>query len=466
MHYKVNIVGGGLAGSEAALRLARLGVHVSLVERRPNDKEPVHKTGLCAELVCSNSFKGTKPTSAAGLLKQELAELGSDVYSVALDTKVDAGGALAVDRQAFATRVTQLLDENPFVTRVHADVARVMPDGSLLASDGNCIEGLSDAVILATGPLTSESLSHWLENMTASGSLAFFDAAAPIVMADSINTDIVFKQDRYDQTGQGAYLNAPFTRDEYERFIRELLNARKVIARDFETSDLFQACQPVEEVARTGTDALRFGAMKPVGLIDPRTGKRPWAVLQLRAEDRWASSYNLVGCQTNLTFGEQERVFRLVPGLEQAQFARFGVMHRNTFLDAPRAMDATQRLVTTQTMDAPIYLAGQLTGTEGYTEAIRSGLNCALSVAAYLFDVPACIPPVETAYGSLLSYATDSQTVDYQPKHVNFGDFPPLDPPVRKRDARYAAYAQRATLALEQHRCQLEERGLLGREGA
>ena len=461
MENEVNIVGAGLAGTELALRLARLGIGVTLVERRPADNEPVHKTGLCAELVCSNSFKGTKPTTAAGLLKHELAMLDSDLYAIALDTKVDAGGALAVDRDAFAQAATKRIEAEPLVEVVHADVASIAEDGSLRDQDGSVVAGPCQVVALATGPLTSDPLAGWLAEATGSGSLAFFDAAAPIVMADSIDRSIVFSQNRYEEGSQGDYLNAPFTKDEYEAFIDELLGARKVIARDFESKDLFQACQPVEEVARTGRDALRFGAMKPVGLVDPRTGKRPWAVLQLRPEDKWGSSYNLVGFQTNLAFGEQERVFRMVPGLQDAQFARFGVMHRNTFLNSPSVMDKHQRLTVLDASRVPVFLAGQLTGTEGYTEAIRSGLNCAISIAAWVRGLEIEPPPIESAYGSLLAYATDPNTQGYQPKHVNFGDFPPLEREVRKRDLRYQAYAARAHERFEEYCRQLVEAGLL-----
>ena len=461
MEPHVNIVGAGLAGTELALQLSSRGVPCSLVERRPSECEPVHKTGLCAELVCSNSFKSTKPTSAAGLLKRELDALGSILYDLALQTRVDAGGALAVDREAFAKMASQLVDDSELISRVHGDAARIEADGSVVAGDGAVLAGPCDAVALATGPLTSDGLASWLGELTGAGSLAFFDAAAPIVMADSIDRSVVFAQNRYEGEQGGDYLNAPFTKDEYEAFIDELMAARRVIARDFESGDLFQACQPVEEVARTGRDALRYGAMKPVGLVDPRTGKRPWAVLQLRPEDRWGSSYNLVGFQTNLAFPEQERVFRMIPGLQNAQFARLGVMHRNTFLDAPRVMTNMQMLHVIPRGHVPVFLAGQITGTEGYTEAVRSGLNCAISILACIKGIQAPAVPIETAYGSLLSYATDPATREYQPKHVNFGDFPPLDPPVRKRDLRYDAYAARAEEALVQYASQLAELGLL-----
>ena len=283
-------------------------------------------------------------------------------------------------------------------------------------------------------------------------------------MADSIDRERVFRQSRYeDASAGGDYLNAPFSREEYERFVDELLCAERVIAKDFESRELFQACQPIEEIARAGRDAPRFGALKPVGLTDPRTGRRPWAALQLRAEDACGQSYNLVGFQTNLTFPEQRRVFRLIPGLEQAEFARYGVMHRNTFLDAPRLLDDHGRLVSDEAraLGAPIYVAGQLGGTEGYCEAIRSGLHVALAVTADLRGRVLPPLPPDTVWGALLAYATDPATTDYQPMHVNFGILRPLDPPVRNKRERYGAYARRASEALDGYRIALEAAGLM-----
>ena len=284
--------------------------------------------------------------------------------------------------------------------------------------------------------------------------------------ADSIDRERVFRQSRYEDADQGGdYLNAPFERDEYERFIDELLAAERVIAKDFESRDLFQACQPIEEIARAGRDAPRFGTLKPVGLTDPRTGRRPWAALQLRAEDACGQSYNLVGFQTNLTFPEQRRVFRMIPGLENAEFARYGVMHRNTFIDAPRLLDDHGRLGTeaARAVGVPIYVVGQLAGTEGYCEAIRSGLHGALAVTADLRGVALPSLPPETVYGALLAYATDEATTDYLPMHVNFGLMRPLDPPVRNKRERYGAYAARAEAALASYREALDAAGLMAR---
>ena len=328
----------------------------------------------------------------------------------------------------------------------------------------------SDALILASGPLTSDALAAALSQATGAESLAFYDAAAPIVMADSLDASKLFRQSRYEDAADGAgdYLNAPFTREEYDRFIDELVAAERVVRRDFETRELFQACQPIEEIARKGHDAPRFGTLKPVGLTDPATGRRPWAALQLRAEDRAGQSYNLVGFQTNLTFPEQRRVFRLIPGLEQAEFARYGVMHRNTFIDAPRLLDANLRLRAVEGAAAgvPVFVAGQLGGTEGYCEAIRSGLHAAIAAAALCAGTAAPALPRETAFGALIAYAADPETADYQPMHVNFGIFEPLAQRVRNKRDRYAAYAARGAEALTAYAAALAGAGLALPAGA
>ena len=444
----VNIIGAGLAGSEAALQLAQRGVHVRLFEMRPEIETDVHRGGDCAELVCSNSLKSTKPESAAGMLKAELAALGSQLIAAAGRSRVDAGGALAVDRDEFSADVTSMVKENPYIEY------RVMCVSNPLDA---CL-GAADATILATGPLTSDALAQWLVDKTGSDNLAFFDAAAPVVMADSLDMDVLFRQSRYEQDAPGDYLNAPFDKESYDAFIAQLVAADRVIKRDFETKDLFQACQPIEEIARKGADAPRFGTCKPVGLTDPATGRRPWAAVQLRAENAQGTAYNLVGFQTNLTFGEQKRVFRMIPGLQNAEFARYGVMHRNTFIQAPRLLDRDLRL---RGVDAPVYVAGQLSGTEGYCEAIASGLMCALFVYAQLQGMQAPFLPVETAFGALLDYATDPATQDYQPMHVNFGILKPLDQHIRNKGMRYAAYAERGSRAMEGYVADIRAKGLL-----
>ena len=444
----MNIIGAGLAGSEAALQLAQRGVHVRLFEMRPETETDVHRGGDCAELVCSNSLKSTKPESAAGMLKAELAALGSQLIAAAGRSRVDAGGALAVNRDEFSADVTSMVKENPYIEYRVMCVSDPL-DASL---------GAADATILATGPLTSDALAQWLVDKTGSDNLAFFDAAAPVVMADSLDMDVLFRQSRYEQDAPGDYLNAPFDKESYDAFIAQLVAADRVIKRDFETKDLFQACQPIEEIARKGADAPRFGTCKPVGLIDPATGRRPWAAVQLRAENAQGTAYNLVGFQTNLTFGEQKRVFRMIPGLQNAEFARYGVMHRNTFIQAPRLLDRDLRL---RGVDAPVYVAGQLSGTEGYCEAIASGLMCALFVYAQLQGMQPPLLPVETAFGALLDYATDPATQDYQPMHVNFGILKPLDQHIRNKGMRYAAYAERGSCAMEGYVADIRAKGLL-----
>lgn len=454
MSQTVTILGAGLAGSEAALQLACRGIHVRLVEMRPGVQTPVHVSGDCAELVCSNSLKSEKPDSAAGMLKRELHELGSHLYAAAKQHAVAAGGALAVDRTEFSHAITERIEANPFIDLVRAEV----PDMREAARG-------ADALVLATGPLTSDALAESLAELTGADHLAFYDAAAPIVMADSLDMDKLFRQSRYEDAADGAgdYLNAPFSREEYDAFAEALVKAERVIKRDFETRDLFQACQPIEEIVRKGADAPRFGTLKPVGLTDPRTGRRPWAALQLRAEDADLMSYNLVGFQTNLTFPEQRRVFRMIPGLEQAEFARYGVMHRNTFIDAPRLLDDSLRLHGTnvEALGIPIYVAGQLAGTEGYCEAIRSGLHVALSVTAHLAGTTAPSLPKEMVFGALLSYATNPQTADYQPMHVNFGIMTPLERPIRNKRERYGAYAERGARALATYQDELRAAGLM-----
>ncbi len=420
----VHVVGGGLAGSEAAWQLATRGIPVRLYEMRPQVPSPAHHGGDLAELVCSNSFKSDDPVTAAGELKRELQILGSMVLEVARETAVPAGGALAVDRGRFAAAVTARIEGHPLITLVREEVSE-LPDGR---------------VILATGPLSSPAIEPALSALVGESRLSFYDAAAPIVEAGSIDREIVFAASRYGKGGGDDYLNCPMDRDEYEAFIAALLEAHRVHAKDFERRELFSACQPVEEIARTGHDALRFGPLKPVGLADPRTGERPWAVVQLRTENAACTAYNLVGFQTNLLFGEQERVFRMIPGLENAEFARHGVMHRNTFIDAPRLLDRTLRLHG----HPRVRIAGQLTGTEGYLEAVATGVLAALGFAAEEFGTEPFVMPERSALGALVGYATNPETKHYQPMHVNWGIIEPLPTRVKGKKERYAAYAARA----------------------
>lgn len=462
MEQAVNIIGGGLAGCEAALQLAGRGVPVNLLEMRPLRQTPVHAGGGLAELVCSNSMKAMNPEKAAGMLKLELAELGSYLLGCACRTRVPAGGALAVDRDAFSASVESLVAASPLITR-HVGEAVGISDGLVRYADasGDLLSlPPSAAVIVSTGPLTSDALASEVQGLTGSGHLSFYDAAAPIVMADSLDMDVLFRQSRYGREGgaSGDYLNAPLDRGEYEAFIEALLGARRVIARDFETRELFCACQPIEEIARQGFDAPRHGTMKPVGLVDPRTGRRPYAAVQLRAEDVHGTSYNLVGFQTNLAFPEQRRVFRMIPGLGGAEFARYGVMHRNTFIDAPRLLDSSFRL---RAGGRPLYFAGQVAGTEGYCEAVMSGLYVALHVYGEISGKPVGPLPATTAFGALVCYATSPETRDYQPMHVNLGILPPLDAPIRNKGQRHAALAARERRDIGAYAGALREAGVL-----
>lgn len=428
LNESVTVVGAGLAGSECALQLAMRGIPVRLCEQRPLSSSPAHHTDGFAELVCSNSLKATRHDSAAGLLKEELALMGSRLIEAAKGCAVPAGGALAVDRDRFSARVGELVAAEPLIEVVRGEVTSI-PSGR---------------VVIAAGPLCSDALAESLRPLVGGDSLSFFDAAAPIVDADTIDRSVVFSQSRYEDDGVGDYLNCPMGREEYERFMGELLAADRVVTKDFEQRELFCACQPVEEVARTGLDAARYGAMKPVGLTDPRTGRRPWAVVQLRPENAALTAYNLVGFQTNLTWPEQRRVFRMIPGLEHAEFFRYGVMHRNSFVDSPRALDETFAVPGTE-----VRLAGQITGTEGYTEAIASGLLAALNTFADVRGLGPVRLPRTGALGSLVAYATDPATRPYQPMHVNFGLVPVLDGPRLKKRERYAAYADRAIRDLD-----------------
>lgn len=462
----VDIIGAGLAGSEAALQLAQRGINVRLFEMRPGVGTSVHRSGNAAELVCSNSLKSTKPDSAAGMLKTELAALDSQLIACAYENRVAAGGALAVDRDLFSEAVTAKLEEAPLVQRIQAEVVGLSEEGAVLVAgaDGQPYAPYApaSAVVVASGPLTSDGLAQFMQGLAGQEHLAFYDAAAPVVMADSLDMNKVFSQSRYEEGG-GDYLNAPFNKEEYERFMEELVGAERVIKREFETSDLFQACQPIEEIARRGFDAPRFGPLKPVGLTCPQTGRRPWAVVQLRAEDAHGQSFNLVGFQTNLTFPEQRRVFRLIPGLENAEFARYGVMHRNSFIDAPHLLNSHLRMVggNAAMLPVPVFVAGQFGGTEGYCEAIASGLYASFGVAALLRGMELEPLPQDTAFGALIAYATNPETVDYQPMHVNFGILRPFEKKIKNKRERYAAYAQRGKEALDAYVESLRQKGLM-----
>ena len=448
--YNAIIIGGGLAGSEAAWQLAERGVRVQLFEMRPESSTPAHISAELGELVCSNSLKSLALPSAAATLKHELAVMGSFVLKVALANRVPAGMALAVEREAFAQTISQRIEAHPNIELSRQEVSSL----SELLEDPNIAQ-----IIVATGPLTSDALAADLLKLLGRDFLAFFDAAAPIVEAESLDMQNLVRQSRFDK-GEGKYLNALLNKEQYLALVENLVQAERVTLRDFEKRELFSACQPVEEVARSGVDALRYGALKPIGLTDPASGKRPYAAIQLRAENNEETAWNLVGFQTNLTFAAQEQVFRLIPGLEQASFLRYGVMHRNTFINSPAVLGKGFELPS----HPKLRFAGQITGTEGYTEAIASGLFAALNTYALLTgggggtqsappvtntQYTQCILPSTSTFGALVHYATDESTKHYQPLHVNYGIMPPLEQKVKGKRERYQAYSERAIVAIK-----------------
>ncbi len=426
---RVRVLGGGLAGCEAAWTLARRGVPVRLVEMKPLRFSPAHRSPLLAELVCSNSLKATGLAQASGLLQEELSRLGSVVMEAAGRHRVPAGQALAVDREAFSREVTDRVLGAPGVESVREEAVEVPPSGH---------------VVVASGPLTSEALASSLAGLTGSGSLYFYDAMAPIVEGDSIDRSVAFAASRYGKGGDD-YLNCPMSREEFDRFFEALTSARVVPTRDFEEERVFQGCQPLETLAARGPKTLLFGPMKPVGLEDPRTGRRPWAVVQLRREDASGERWNLVGFQTKLAHPEQERVFRLIPGLEKAVFHRLGSLHRNTYVDGPRLLDRYLRL----RRHPRVQLAGQITGVEGYLESAAMGLWAGLNLALRLEGrTPDPLPP-ETAVGALIAHVTASPTRPFEPMNLNFGLLPPLEERVRDKKAVKEAKARRAVEALD-----------------
>ncbi len=425
---KFNVIGAGLAGTEAAWQIANAGEKVTLFEQKPLKRSPAHKSDDFAELVCSNSLKAARIDSAAGLLKEEMARLGSLTVPVARECSVAAGGALAVDRNIFSSCVTEKIRSHPNITVVNSAVEDIpVEDGSV--------------TIVATGPLTDGAMSESIKSLCGDY-LSFYDAAAPIITADSIDMDIVFGASRYGRGGESDYLNCPFNKEQYENFISELVNAQGAVLHDF---DVYEGCMPIEKLAKRGADAPRFGPMKPVGLIDPKTGHRPWAAVQLRRENSAGTMFNLVGFQTNLKFGEQKRVFSMIPGLENAEFVRYGVMHRNSFLDSPRLLSKTFQL----RKQPNVFFAGQITGVEGYMESAASGIIAGKNaVRAAHGKSPLELPPV-TMTGALCSYISDETVRDFQPMGANFGILPPIEPKIKDKKQRYAALAERALSALE-----------------
>ena len=421
---KVTVIGAGLAGSEAAWQLAQRGISVDLIEMRPERTTPAHHTADFAELVCSNSLRGDRLENAVGLLKEELRRMDSLILRCAEATRVEAGGALAVDRQGFSAMVTRELSSHPNVTVRHEEMTRI-PEGP---------------VIVATGPLTSDAMSDAIaEYFGQTEYLHFFDTAAPLVTAESVDMELAWWQSRYDR-GNADYVNCAMNKEEYEAFIRELTTAEEAEVHGFEDKNVFEGCMPVEVMARRGFDTLRYGPLKPVGLVDPKTGKEPYAVVQLRQDNAAKSVYNLVGFQTHLKFGEQKRVFSMIPALHNAEYVRYGVMHRNTFLCSPKLLDrfyADRR-------NPLVAFAGQMTGVEGYVESAASGFLAAVAMAAKVQGKePVCFPK-ETAIGALGLYISDERITDFQPMNVNFSIIAPLEKRIRKKAEKNLAISQRS----------------------
>jgi methylenetetrahydrofolate--tRNA-(uracil-5-)-methyltransferase len=423
----ITIIGGGLAGSEAAWQAARRGVPVRLYEMKPQKFSPAHQSPFLGELVCSNSLRAESRESAVGLLKEEMRRLDSLIMAAAAATRVPAGKALAVDRVEFAAHITRALEAEPLLEIIREEVAAPDPE---------------QTTVIATGPLTSEPLAEALQQLTGQAHLHFYDAIAPIVSAESLDMDQVFRASRY---GAGEdYLNCPFSEAQYAAFYQALMGAEQVPLRPFEEPRYFEGCLPVEIMAARGYQTLLYGPLKPVGLVDPRTGRQPLAMAQLRAENREGTLYNLVGFQTKLKYGEQKRVFRLIPGLEQAEFVRLGSIHRNTFIRSPGILSAYLNFI----QHPRIFLAGQISGVEGYVESAAMGLLAGINAARQLRSRPLITPPRETALGALIGHLTNTATKDFQPMNVNFGLFPPLPGRVPKK-LRGAGYAERALMALE-----------------
>lgn len=425
---KFKVIGAGLAGTEAAWQIAEKGYKVTLYEQKPIKKSPAHKTDGFAELVCSNSLKASRLDSAAGLLKYEMEMLGSLTVGCAKQCAVAAGGALAVDRDEFSRLVTEKIKSHPNITVEY----EVVDD---IDTDEDCI------TIVATGPLTDGKMSQSIKALCGNY-LSFYDAAAPIVTAQSINTEIAFGASRYGRGGENDYLNCPFNKEQYENFISELVSAEGAVLHDF---DVYEGCMPIEKLAKRGLDAPRFGPMKPVGLTDPRTGHRPWAAVQLRRENASGTMYNLVGFQTNLKFPEQRRVFSMIPGLENAEFVRYGVMHRNSFLNSPKVLNSDFSLKTHKN----IFFAGQITGVEGYMESAASGIIAGINAVRLYENKPSVKLPEVTMTGALSAYISDETVKDFQPMGANFGVLPPIEPKIRDKKERYAALSSRAVEALE-----------------
>ena len=429
----INVIGAGLAGCEAAMQIASRGVKVRLYEMKPKKKTPAHHSDLFGELVCSNSLKAMRVESAAGLLKEEMRRLDSFLMKCADKCRVPAGGALAVDRKIFSELVTEGVKGNPNIEIISDEVTELPNDA---------------ITVVASGPLTSEQLAADIGRMFGD-SLSFFDAAAPIVTAESIDMDFAFCASRYERGDGDDYINCPMSKEEYETFYNELINAERAPLHDFDVNNpkVYEGCMPVEVMAQRGEGTLRFGPMKPVGLINPETGHRPWAVLQLRKENAEGSMYNLVGFQTNLKFPEQKRVFSLIPALHRADFVRYGVMHRNTFICSPKLLNSDYSAKENNRL----FFAGQLTGVEGYMESAASGIVAGINACRRLFDKPSLVLPRETMIGALTSYISDPTVTRFQPMGANFGILPELESRPRDKKERGAAYSMRSLAILDKY---------------
>ncbi|RAI81641.1 FADH(2)-oxidizing methylenetetrahydrofolate--tRNA-(uracil(54)-C(5))-methyltransferase TrmFO [Macrococcoides caseolyticum subsp. hominis] len=424
----VNIIGAGLAGSEAAYQLAKRGIKVKLYEMRPVKQTPAHHTDKFAELVCSNSLRGNALTNAVGVLKEEMRRLDSLIIKAADNASVPAGGALAVDRHEFSGYVTDTLKQHANIEVINEEITEI-PGGP---------------TIIATGPLTTESLSKQIQALTGQDHLYFYDAAAPIIEKDSIDMDKVYLKSRYDK-GEAAYLNCPMTEEEFNTFYDALLEAEVVPLKEFEKEIYFEGCMPFEEMAKRGRKTLLFGPMKPVGLEDPKTGKRPYAVVQLRQDDAAGTLYNIVGFQTHLKWGAQKEILKLIPGLENVEVVRYGVMHRNTFINSPTNLQQTYQFKGNDSL----FLAGQMTGVEGYVESAASGLVAGINMAKYVDNKPVITFPENTVIGSMAYYITHTSSKNFQPMNANFGLLPSLDKRIKDKKERYEALAARALASLE-----------------
>ena len=423
---KAAVIGGGFAGVEAARRLSKAGIKVDLYEMKPVRFSPAHKSENLAELVCSNSFKAIRTESAAGLLKAEMKKFDSVCVACAEKSAVPAGGALAVDRDIFSSLVTSVIENDKNITLIRKEVTSLPTDVSV--------------VIIAAGPLVSDALSREIARITGENFLSFYDAAAPVITADSIDMSHAFTQSRYDRGGDDDYINCPMNKEEYELFYNELVNAEIALVHEFDKRAVYEGCMPIEIMAKRGADTIRFGPLKPVGLKDPNTGHRPWAVLQLRKENSAATMYNLVGFQTNLKFGEQKRVFSLIPALKDAEFVRYGVMHRNTFIDSPRLLNSDFSMRKYPS----VYFAGQITGVEGYMESAASGILAGENAVRRILSRDALELPDITMLGALSHYISDETVTIFQPMGASFGLLKPLGERIRDKKERYSALAKRS----------------------